>query len=79
MITSKPIWIDDSEGHEEGGYWQAETTIRGKKIKIECWKEKPKLNGGFGCELRHVITENGQHYWCIPLGQYPFWPDANFD
>ena len=80
MAMTSPIWVNDSEGPEEGGYWESQTTIQGKKIKIECWKQKPaNFNGGYGSELRHAIAANGQNYWCIPLGQHAFWPNANFD
>ena len=80
MAITSPTWVDDSEDPEEGGYWASQATIQGKKIKIECWKQRPtNFNGGCGSELRHAIAANGQNYWCIPLGQYAFWPDANFD
>ena len=80
MAITSPTWVDDSEGPKEGGYWASQTTIQGKKIKIECFQHRPaNFNGGCGSELRYAIAANGQNYWCIPLGQHAFWPDANFD
>lgn len=79
VVVSNVSWIDDSNEAEEGGYYQASVVIKGKKIKIELWKEKPNFDGGFGTEFRQVVSKNGDRYWGRPLGQFAFWPDTNFN
>jgi hypothetical protein len=78
-IIATPKWIDDSNEAEEGGYLESSASIKGKKIKLEVWEEKPKFDGGYGCEIREFRSEDGKHYWGVPLGQFAFWLDASFD
>ena len=79
ITVSDLSWIDDSNEAEEGGYYQASAVVKGKKIKIEVWKQKPDFDGGYGTEFRQVATKNGDRYWARPLGQFAFWPDTNFN
>jgi hypothetical protein len=76
IMISKPIWIDDSENSEEGGYYQALTSsIEGIKITVKVWTKKPdNFNGGEMTKPRHLLSEDGNYYWCIPNDRF-FWSD----
>ena len=75
IMISKPIWIDDSENSEEGGYYQALTFIERTKIKVKVWTKKPdNFNDGERGKPRHLLSEDGNYYWCIPNDR-SFWPD----
>lgn len=74
IIISKPIWIDDSEHSEEGGYYQASTFIERTEIKVKAWTKKPDNFNGEMAKPRHLLSEDGNYYWCIPNDRF-FWPD----
>jgi hypothetical protein len=77
IMISKPIWVDDLKHSEEGGYYQALTRIEGKEIELEVWTKKPdNPNRGDLYQLRQLSSEDGNDYWCIPIGLLPFWPDG---